>query len=228
MTNVFQTQHIFHCTDGTDVSLFSVCDGNQDCPSGDDESYCVNFTVTPVALCKQVQDKGFLFRNVVCPPFIYFKQVFDLRACQQDIPNLYENDRNISHDKQCVYELINDTCDFLTSHENGRYLSNCSEYSCDKKHFKCPGFYCIPLRYVCNRKIDCPGGLDELHCPRLSCPSYFKCMNSGICISIESLCDGLADCPQRDDEQFCSPALPACPSQCIKNISSVLGFTAFH
>ncbi len=35
--------------------------------------------------------------------------------------------------------------------------------------YKCPGYYCVPWRAVCNNVWDCPGGADETNCIRTSC-----------------------------------------------------------
>ena len=82
------------------------------------------------------------------------------------------------------------------------------------KFFKCPGFYCILWRYVCNNKWECPGGTDENSCPKSACPGLFKCKNSTICISKESLCDFVSDCDLNDDENFCSDQKHFCPPNC--------------
>ncbi len=115
---------------------------------------------------------------------------------------------------QAISIIYQDT--ILLNHEQLRYvITDNSEYKCDITHYKCPGYYCIPWRYVCDKKIDCPGGLDERKCPRSSCPGQFKCMESDICVSRESLCDTLLDCPSRDDEEYCSLSIAICPKQCI-------------
>jgi hypothetical protein len=36
--------------------------------------------------------------------------------------------------------------------------------TCPRNTFKCPGSYCIPLKYVCNGLIDCPNSEDEHNC----------------------------------------------------------------
>ncbi len=82
--------------------------------------------------------------------------------------------------------------------------------------YKCPGFYCIPWQYVCNNRIDCPGGLEEKDCNKQSCllPGQFKCRESAICVSLESVCDDIIDCPFRDDEYFCNMFPEDCPVDC--------------
>ena len=93
----------------------------------------------------------------------------------------------------------------------------CEKTDCSPKYFKCPGFYCIPLRYVCNGLWECPGGVEELphmNCHTRTCSGLFKCLDSLICIAPESLCDGIIDCPHGDDIQFCDMNLAVCPRSC--------------
>ena len=92
---------------------------------------------------------------------------------------------------------------------------DCQDFQCDEKYYKCPGYYCIPLRNVCNMIWDCPRGLDEKGClEKQSCSGLFKCFQSNmtICISTESVCDTVSDCYYGDDELFCN--LPHCATQC--------------
>ena len=109
------------------------------------------------------------------------------------------------------------------------YIS-CRNHTCISQFFKCPGFYCIPWRYVCSGDWQCPGGLDENNCNRSSCPGQFKCNNSVICLSMEDVCNGFSDCPDGEDEQLCFPIIPKCPHTCnclaysihCSNLSSML------
>ncbi len=96
--------------------------------------------------------------------------------------------------------------------------------NCICLYFKCPGFYCLPWRFVCNGQWECPGGMEERNCQRTACPGMFKCKNTSICISTQSLCDFLSDCHLNDDENFCpiGKVSQKCPSNC-----SCSHFTSF-
>ncbi len=97
---------------------------------------------------------------------------------------------------------------------NGKHLMQCEEYRCDNKYYKCPGYYCIPWKNVCNQVWDCPRGTEEIGCSeRKSCPGQFKCNNSMICVTLHSLCDNETDCLYGDDELFCKN-VPECPESC--------------
>ena len=91
-----------------------------------------------------------------------------------------------------------------------------TDYTCNSKHFKCPDFYCVLWKFVCNGKWECPGGTDELKmdCPKTTCPGMLRCRNSSICISRENICDKDNDCPSKDDEQFCTNNILYCPRNC--------------
>ncbi len=113
--------------------------------------------------------------------------------------------------------------------DNGKYLIDCDTFVCKQKYFKCPGYYCIPWRVVCNGVWDCPGGTDETSiCNYTACPRQFKCHNSSTCISDESVCDDILDCKQGDDEHFCYPPLPYCPEKCVCIIFSIYCFNSTY
>ena len=94
----------------------------------------------------------------------------------------------------------------------GRVLVSCEDHVCGDKYFKCPGFYCLPWRYVCNGEWECPGGVDEKNCDRTICPGMFMCKNSSICITTDSLCDLISDCYLNDDENYCP--IDRVPNKC--------------
>ncbi len=79
---------------------------------------------------------------------------------------------------------------------------------------KCPGFFCVPWKLLCNGRWDCPGGVDENQCHNRVCAGLFKCRNSSLCIWHEEQCDGQTQCPLGDDEQFCDLKYHQCPGNC--------------
>ena len=116
----------------------------------------------------------------------------------------------------CIY-ILNIHNNAVHPNVNGEHLTDCGEYTCNHTYYKCPGFYCIPWQYVCNNRIDCPGGLEERSCNG-SClyPMQFKCKDSAICVAMENICDEVMDCPFQDDEYFCDTLLnTTCPEKCI-------------
>ncbi len=99
----------------------------------------------------------------------------------------------------------------------GEHLQDCKQVECNMM-FKCQGYYCVPYKYMCNGRWDCPNGEDELTeqmCQQeRSCQYFFQCKNTKICIHLGNICDSQDDCPLGDDEFLCSLALIPCPNDC--------------
>ncbi|XP_053389711.1 uncharacterized protein LOC123562081 [Mercenaria mercenaria] len=62
----------------------------------------------------------------------------------------------------CLYDV--DAAKYMTGCRSGEHLQNCGNVSCPENTVKCPGSYCIPLRFVCDGRNQCPGGEDEHDC----------------------------------------------------------------
>ncbi len=128
--------------------------------------------------------------------------------CTADLQKNSEDFTNL-----CIYEP--DECGKITINTNGRHLLDCKTFKCTSNYFKCPMYYCIPWKMVCNTVWDCPMGTDEKLCAeRHSCKGNFKCHESKICLTVPSLCDGINDCHHKDDEIFCHPGIVPCPTSC--------------
>ena len=130
------------------------------------------------------------------------------RYCFEGHPKVY----HVS--KECIYQV--DQKGILQTCRNGKHLQNCSEFNCQKHFkFKCPKYYCIPMGYVCDGKIDCPGGFDEINCMNHSCFQMFRCWSTSQCIFVVDVCDGVKDCVNGDDEFNCELQQSNCPKQCF-------------
>ena len=119
--------------------------------------------------------------------------------------------RCYKQDNKCVYNLST-TTQTLMYCRNGKHLQDCEFIKCVWM-FKCPKSYCIPYRYVCNRKWDCWNGEDEINCGKDFCNEMFKCKLSSTCIHTKNVCDGILDCPLHDDEAICHEIY--CVGDCI-------------
>ena len=114
---------------------------------------------------------------------------------------------------KCVYEL--DANGFLKSCRNGAHLEDCIYMSCASKNkFKCYRSYCVPFGYICDGKVDCPSGEDELSCGVKVCVGFLHCVNTSQCVHLNDVCDGNTDCHFGDDETFCSLKQAVCPLGC--------------
>ena len=182
--------HHFKCAKYYCVPFRYTCDGKQDCPLGDDERECSNRTCQGLFKCQS---------SSMC---LHYHDVADGKVdCRDWDDELY------GILPSCPME-----CSCLESYSHGQHLVSCETHTCNPKYFKCPGYYCIAWRYVCNNKWECPGGMDEIDCDRTACPGMFRCKDSVTCISQESLCDDIPDCNYGDDQSFCEGQ--SCPSNC--------------
>ncbi len=90
-------------------------------------------------------------------------------------------------------------------------LANCNGAICPDHH-KCANYYCVPMRYTCDGKQDCPMGDDEHGCFNRSCTGLFRCRNSNICLQSIDVENGKIDCIEGDDELF--DGISVCPTNC--------------
>ena len=144
----------------------------------------------------------------------------------------------------CLYKL--DKLDNLYPCRTGSHIKYCEDFECNQ-NYKCPGYYCVPWRYVCDGKWDCPHGHDEysdsIQCTESQkCINMFKCRDSQICIHVYDVCNNYYDCPHKDDEVLCELRDTICPTwcQCLNfavtcqltqagtDLFSSLPFVAYH
>ncbi len=127
-----------------------------------------------------------------------------------------------------IYKLITWEITYLSSvilQINYQFwVSACKNYTCSETYFKCPGFYCLPWKYVCDGLYHCPGGMEEQICDRRVCPGYFHCYDSSICIHTNGICDNKKECPYGDDEIFCEFDFPNCHINCTCVLFSLICF----
>ena len=190
------------CSDSSLISSYFLCDNTFDCNkgNGEDEGDC-NKLMAPSNLCSHIKSLDLTFYSKICP--------YDPKSSDKtEAPNIVDNNF-------CIYTL--EAINKSMADERGLHLTNCDDFVCNSTYFKCPGFYCIPWQYVCNRRIDCPGGLEERNCSTGSCllPVQLKCRSSAICVAMEDICNGVADCPFQDDEYYCKSFNKPCPNNCI-------------
>ncbi len=99
----------------------------------------------------------------------------------------------------------------------GDHIQECADFKCNMM-FKCPFYYCIHWKYVCDGKWDCPIGSDESSIHKCGetrpCSLLFKCRRHQVCIHIDKVCNNQKDCPLGDDEALCALKTTICPNMC--------------
>lgn len=53
-------------------------------------------------------------------------------------------------------------------------LLHTEHFKCPANTVKCPNSFCIPLKFVCDGKMQCPDGQDEADCGKISKNKHTK------------------------------------------------------
>ncbi len=73
--------------------------------------------------------------------------------------------------------------------QTGKHLMTCEDFKCPDKYYKCPQYYCVRYKFLCDERWDCPGGHDEskMLCTDRKCQGQFKCHNSTVLKNITNV-----------------------------------------
>ena len=123
-------------------------------------------------------------------------QVSTMRTGIICVPNQL---RTTPWQKLCILER--DVHGNIMHCRRGTHLMRCSKVPCGSM-YKCPNYYCLDWKLVCDGVWDCPKGTDEEYCLTRDCGGMFSCPNTSMCILARSLCDSFNDCPLYHDEIF--------------------------
>ena len=191
----------FQCHNGECIPSTWVCDHDNDCSEGSDESSC------PYAKC----EKGkFQCSTGHCIP--------DRWHCDFDNDCGDNSDEIGCHYKPCTSDQFtcanrrcinqNWTCDFDDDCRDGSDEANCT-YSevCSSMEFHCLKHQpkCISLSRQCDGNRDCSDNSDEVNCNVTACGyNQFRCHSDGHCIYNTWECDGDFDCNDHSDEMYCN------------------------
>ncbi|XP_031342212.1 basement membrane-specific heparan sulfate proteoglycan core protein isoform X8 [Photinus pyralis] len=186
---------VVRCVDGSVICADQLCDGVQDCPSGDDENNC------PIA-CAEGELSCDISRCIPINKRCDGYDDCDDRTDELDCPpQPCRTGQFRCNDGKCIE--IYQRCDYRQDCNGGEDEEGCSSPKrCDAvREFRCNNGRCVPLSARCNRKYDCDDESDERNCPCKS--DDFHCAN-GYCIPPHQKCDGLRHCQDGSDELNCS------------------------
>ncbi len=220
----------FRCNDGAFISYFQVCDGVLDCSinRSEEEENCTCSVDEVHAGCKFVISSNksqcsLFYRtlkdgmcNMYLSPLAFQHSLGENENSENLLLSCRKNGKpGYPVSDICKYEL--DQRGQLTPCQDGEHMQNCRNFEC-LTLFKCPGYFCIPWRYLCDGKIDCPGGHDEnvktLCGVSRTCMHLFKCKGTSICVHQSDICDGTTDCLAGDDELICALKGSPCSAEC--------------
>ncbi|KAM8939327.1 CD320 antigen [Pelodytes ibericus] len=204
----------FQCRDGECIPRLWRCDGDNDCPEGEDE----------VACPQETSCSGFRCPDGRCLALTWKCDGYSDCADGSDEDPQTCGNVTCPHDKfqclngQCLSSKL--VCNGQNDCKDGSDEQGCPHKQCSHDEFLC-GPDCLPITALCDGKIDCDGGLDEsekmcktdskTHC----LTDEFLCDDQ--CVPLMWRCDGHTDCEDESDENQCGTP----PSLLIFNNSIV-------
>lgn len=181
----------FKCKSGRCIPMTWTCDGEPDCPGGEDEMQNCGKTVT----CDANQ---FQCPNSKCIPKYWRCDYED--DCGDNSDEMNCKPRNCSEsefrcgDGKCIRGNLR--CDGTVNCADRSDEMQCNS-TCKADQLQCADMTCVPKAVRCDGDLDCSDGSDESGC---TCgPTEFQCTN-GRCIESRFRCDGWIDCADQSDE----------------------------
>ncbi len=195
-------QLYFQCQNGGCVPWSRVCDGNTECPHGEDELYCLFY------------QKGFISRVLITQqigaPVLSTAESLHGSILGGKGKHKSYNNTNVFVTSGPEYERFVLSGRSLNYFDKARLCTQPEETTC-LKNFYGDCFprdrYCIFEPLVFGR-LGCRDGAHLRSCYLHSCPNFFKCPND-YCLPIHLICNGVPDCPNGEDEEACEQM--SCP-----------------
>ncbi|XP_065574873.1 uncharacterized protein LOC136036510 isoform X1 [Artemia franciscana] len=216
----------FQCNDGSCIPESWSCDGNRDCPNGEDEALgqCGAVPCSESEFKCESEEKC-LPLSWRCDGAPDCTDGSDERGCKPE-GVCAEGRFRCSDGKSCVPKRW--VCDGTNHCLDNSDEINCRNWTCHTEDIKCRDTgVCMPKSWKCDGENDCADGSDEEECLRdvleaaddplvlnddedednvstNTCPDgQLQCVLDSKCISFSQICDGKADCGDGADEQNC-------------------------